>query len=274
MTRLNRNQKDKMVISIEGFLAAAAQPDRADLMAQLGITPSLLEGGAALVTRWHERLGTLQEARNKLEAASKAKKAARKVADLEMTSLTMLFRRLFYRDDRTLRLVGLNTKRKSQPVPADPNSQTNQNDQTNQTNQTSQTNSNQTNDTGDNTNQNQQQTKLMAVGMSHQESVRLMHWRQFLDNIPRLSAEVQAQVVMFGFDEARLGQIRQAVEAFAATIPARALAEAERKEWQRLFNLAEKELYNYLLGLRGMMDPKIRLLRTQGDERFLALMAV
>ena len=102
----------------------------------------------------------------------------------------------------------------------------------------------------------------------------IMAWRHILNNIPLLPKEVRQTLTLFGFDETRLEVMRQGVEAFAASLPLRDLAQSDRKERTRLFKLTERELLNWVTTLRGMIGPRARQLRESGNERLLTLMAV
>ena len=162
----------------------------------------------------------------------------------------MLFRRQFYNDISVLRQMGLNTRRRSEPVPSEM-------------------------EDGQTINPDEPtETRKVAVSRSHNEAVRLMHWRKMLNGMALLPPEAQDLITVFGFNETRLEQIRQAVEAFAAAIPAKNLALAERKERIRLINLTEKQLYTWLITIRAIIAPKTRQIRLETDTQTLALMAM
>ena len=264
MATRTRVEKRQMVIDIEGFLGAAGMPDRADLMAQLEIGQSMLDEGAELVNRWHARKALLDETQLKLDDANKAKRETRSVATLEMTALVMFFRRQYYNDEPLLRSLGLGPKRKSVPVAS--------NETEGAQTSTGQENQTQPPQTGDDQSQ-EPQTRRVAVPKTQRESERIALWRSMLECIPKLREDVRNRLEIVGFNQQRLDHMKTAVEAFAATLPIKRVAVAERKERIRLLNLVERDLNSWLVVLRAMMTPKIRLIRNQGQQQILALIA-
>lgn len=254
MATKTRKEKNQSVYNIEGFLGAAMRPDRIELMAQLQIGQSMLDEGHALMALWHERKALLGEANLKLDDAIKAGQETRKAASLEMTALIMFFRRQYYNDDRLLRSLGLGTQRRTVPV-----EEVEDDLQNNPENQSG---------------SDEPKTRKVAITRSRQESERLALWRSMLDCIPKLGEDVRQRLELVGFDQARLDQIKAAVEAFAAVLPIRKVALAERKERTRLLGLVERDLNTWMVLLRATMAPKIRLIRDQSQQDFLALVGV
>ena len=266
MATLSRKKKNKMVITIEGFLGAATLPERAELMVQLQIGQLMLDRGLALISKWHERFDQLGDAQSALADATTTKQKARKTAQLEMMALIMVMRRQFYKDDRTMRLAGLGTTRKTETA-------TNGQESGNENQQQEATPEGETNNTETNT-QTKDKPRKVAVAMGQSEAEQLTRWRSLLTKVPKLPQEVQDTLLIFGFDQPRLDQLSAAVEAFAQTIPIKAQALADRKERNRLLKLAESDLNSWLVTLRSMLTPKIRLLESEGENQFLALLAV
>ena len=254
MATQNKKEKNQMVINIEGFLGAAALPDRAGLLTQLQIGQALLDEGNELVSQWHDRSQLLDDAKLKRDDIIAAKQKTRKVAILEMTALIMFFRRQYYDDERLLRSLGLGTERRTVLIENDDNEDS------------------QGNAPG---NQNQEpKTRKVAVSRSERESERITLWRSMLACIPSLREDVRQRLEVVGFDQARLDQLKAAVEAFATTLPLVKVAVAERKERRRLLRLTERNLNKWLVLIRAMMKPRIRLIEDKDDQEFLALMAV
>ena len=209
-------------------------------MAQLQIGQSMLDEGNRLISQWHERKALLDASNLKLDDAIAAGQRTRKVAVLEMTALIMFFRRSYYNDERLLRSLGLGTQRRTVPVESgdgDDDSQI----------------------PPETVNQNgpdEPQTRKVAVVKSRSESERLALWRSILECIPKLREDVRLQLETVGFDQVRLDQIKATVEAFAAVLPIRKVALAERKERTRLFNLVERDLNNWVVLLRSILAPR------------------
>ena len=84
MKNLNRKDKDRMIVNIQSFLNTAVDPERLQILEQLGITQTLLDRGNSLIQQWVIRQSELETAQSKLEITTKTKKTVRKVAELEM----------------------------------------------------------------------------------------------------------------------------------------------------------------------------------------------
>ena len=250
---MTRKQKDELVVVIEGFLTASAMPEREQLLAQLGLNAALLEEGRNLVELWHIRRQDSDDAERQWHTAVENRQNLFRVSQLEMAGLTNTIRRRFYNNKSVLRQLGLGTRRKTVTVDT----------------------AGASNETQSETPEEAGQEKVTrAVRRTRTEGVMIMGWRDILNNIPLLPEEVRQTLTLFGFDETRLDAMRQGVEAFAASLPLRDLAQSDRKERTRLFKLTERELLNWVTTLRGMIGPRARQLRESGNERLLTLMAV
>ena len=256
---LNRSERNKIAVGMEGFLALSVQPERSELMAELGLEPALLERGQALIAEWHTRRRNLKAANKELELATQAKQTLRGTARLEMSSLINLLRRQFYNQERVLRMLGLSTKRKTQTVTPD-ESDTHDSSVPAQTTESPQS--------------QEPQTERVAVGTPREEATQLQYWREVLEAVEQLPSHALSTVELFGYNTERLTEVRQAVEAFASGIPVREAALATRKERTRLFGLIERELYTWVLGVRRMVQPRLNLLRRNGQEKMLDLIAI
>lgn len=262
MRKLNRRKNSKLLVGIEGFLAAAETPERIEQIALLGIPAPLLERGRSLLQAWHNIHQELDQAQINLAETQRAKDSARKLAQLEMAALIALFRRQYNNEPGIMRVLNLKTRYKTSQSPEpDPDGESSLSALSDPA-------------SSGGPEPEVPEPKKVRVSSPKTESHLLQHWRQILSCIPRLPPGVMGTLNLYGFDQTRLDQIAQRVEDFAATLPLRQQAMAERKEYTRILSNAVDDLMNWVVTLRGILAPRMRLLKTQDEDQLLALMAV